>query len=573
MNWDQLRTILWLRRRLTMNQWRKGGALGPVIAILMAVGAAVFAVGGFAGGLMGGLWGLRGSGPTAVQTTWAVLTLAFLFFWFIGLLAELQRAEAIDIQRLLHLPVLPGQLFALNYLASHFSPGIVFFVPAMAGLATGLAFSQGAAMLLLLPLALAMVLMVTAWTYCLRGWLGAMMANPRRRRAILMGITFAFVVVFQLPNLYFNVLHRPAKGQRHAMSPSKIESLRAVFHAQKFVPPFWLSTGARGLADGRAAPALLGLAGCLALGGLGLRRAYTVTMRAYRGDTGGRARPRPAVAAAPVNQAGTIRRLFVERRPPFVPEEAAAVALATMQSMFRAPEVKMALAMSVFLPIVIGGSILMRGPAEQLPLDARPFVVTGASMLSIFMMIQFVANVFGYDRSGFRGLVLTPANRRNFLLGKNLAMVPVGLLTGGLFVVATAVWLHLPPAAFLAALLRFATMLLIVLAGGNLLSILLPYRVQAGSLKPTKLPGLTMLVMVLCQLFFPVLMLPVFLPPLLQYFWNAAKLPAFVPIDLGLSALLAAFALFGYGLLLGPMGRLLQRRETRILTAVTADVE
>ena len=42
--------------------------------------------------------------------------------------------------------------------------------------------------------------------------------------------------------------------------------------------------------------------------------------------------------------------------------------------------------------------------------------------------------------------------------------------------------------------------------GGNLLSILVPFRIQAGSMKPTKMPALATLIMVLCQLLFPVVM-------------------------------------------------------------------
>ena len=39
MNWDQLKTILWLRWRLTRNQWRRSGGLGAVLAAIVAVTA------------------------------------------------------------------------------------------------------------------------------------------------------------------------------------------------------------------------------------------------------------------------------------------------------------------------------------------------------------------------------------------------------------------------------------------------------------------------------------------------------------------------------------------------------
>ena len=45
MNGNQLRTILWLRWRLTRNQLKRGGALGAVIGALAGVALVVFAVG------------------------------------------------------------------------------------------------------------------------------------------------------------------------------------------------------------------------------------------------------------------------------------------------------------------------------------------------------------------------------------------------------------------------------------------------------------------------------------------------------------------------------------------------
>ena len=50
------------------------------------------------------------------------------------------------------------------------------------GLAAGLVVGRGPAMGLLVPLVLAFFFMITAWTYCLRGWLASLMVNQRRRR-------------------------------------------------------------------------------------------------------------------------------------------------------------------------------------------------------------------------------------------------------------------------------------------------------------------------------------------------------------------------------------------------------
>ena len=53
--------------------------------------------------------------------TWDGIVLAFLFIWMIGLITELQRTEALSLDKFLHLPVSPIGAFLINYLSSLFS--------------------------------------------------------------------------------------------------------------------------------------------------------------------------------------------------------------------------------------------------------------------------------------------------------------------------------------------------------------------------------------------------------------------------------------------------------------------
>ena len=57
MNWEQLKTVLCLRWRLTRNQWARSGGLGAVIAVIAGLGA--FVMGGlcFVGALLGAALG------------------------------------------------------------------------------------------------------------------------------------------------------------------------------------------------------------------------------------------------------------------------------------------------------------------------------------------------------------------------------------------------------------------------------------------------------------------------------------------------------------------------------------
>jgi hypothetical protein len=255
-----------------------------------------------------------------------------------------------------------------------------------------------------------------------------------------------------------------------------------------------------------------------------------------------------------------------------VPEQAAALALTTFRSWLRAPEVKMAWGASILVPLILGGSLLFRADLK-LPEAAKPFIATGVVVFSIFMLVQFLANQFGFDRDGFRALVLSPAHRRYLLLGKNLAFLPVGVGFSLVLLLLVSLRLHLSLLVFAAALFQLAAVLLLAGLGGNLLSILVPYRVQQGSLKPTKMPGLAMLVLMLCHMLFPLAMVPAFVPPLADLLWQAAGGSTAVPVNLILSVSLAALVSVGYWQALGPLGRLLQRRETRILAVVTVEVE
>ena len=587
MNRDQLKTILWLRWRLTRNQWARGGGIGGVVAAIVAIAMVVLSISSLIVSVSAGLLVPPDTSPNVLMGIWLGLTAAFLFIWLIGLISELQRSESIDLQQLMHLPVALGQIFLINYAASHLAMSIAIVVPAIVGLSIGLAISRGPAMLLMLPLGLGMVFMITAWTYCLRGWLATLMSNPRRRRAVIMGVTAAFIVIAQAPNIYFSVIRREDKttrAQRRAETPEQ-RAARQRIEAAEFdelakwqvaIPPLWVPVGAKALADGRVLPSLFGTFGVITIGALGLRRAYRSTLRFYHGESGGKASARDSAkrAAAVARASGPVKEgvAFLERSLPGVPEQAAAVALATFRSMLRAPEVKMQWGTSFVVTLLVGAPLLFRA-GSSLPEAAKPFVATGVVVFSMFLLVGFVANQFGFDRDAFRAYVLSPADRRLVLIGKNLAAFPAAAVSSALLVTIVTIWLRLSPLVFLAALLQLLVGLSLAAMVGNLLSILVPYRVQPGSMKPTKMPGLAMLVLVVSQMSLPLALMPAFVPPLAGYLSQRAGGPPAAIVNLLLSLVLALVTAFAYRQTLRPLGRLLSRRETKILATVSVDVE
>ena len=572
MNWEQLKTIFWLRWRLMCNQFGRGRGVGIVVSILAGVIGGSFAVLFFAAGLLGAILGLRDASPTVIWLTWLIFVIAFVFFWLIGLMTELQRSETIDLQKLMHMPVALGPLFVINFLVSHFTFSIIIAVPAVLGLGLGLAFSRSFEMILVIPLAAGIIFMISAWTYCFRGWLAQLMTNPRRRRTIIMCLTFAFVLLAQGPNLYFNVLQRSNHQGRMAVNPGP-QLFNNLLAVQPYIPPLWLPWGARALAEGNMVPALLGTLGCFAIGALGLRRAYRSTVRFYHGEIGGQAAVKMKVSGDKKNAATREGRIdFLERRLPYVPEQACALALATFRTLLRAPEVKMIWAMSLILPIITAAGVIFHG-ATRLPDDVKPFIATGTAVFSLLMLIRFLSNQFGFDRDGFRSLMLSPVDRRLILLGKNLACLPPVLFPGVLLLALICVPLRLPPLTIAATLLQLVTLFLVVGMAGNFISILVPQRIVPGTLRPTKMKFEITLLMVFLQFIFMAVITPIFMPAFSEWLWRRAGLPGFIPINLILSAALCGAAALVYWQTLGPLGRLLQKRETKILESVTAEVE
>jgi hypothetical protein len=87
------------------------------------------------------------------------------------------------------------------------------------------------------------------------------------------------------------------------------------------------------------------------------------------------------------------------------------------------------------------------------------------------------------------------------------------------------------------------------------------------------MPALAQILLVLSHMLLPVIMLPAFAPPALQLVWRRLALPAVVPVNLVASLAVAALAGVVYWRALGPLGRLLHRRETAIMRAVTVEQE
>ncbi len=616
MNWQHLRAFVWLRWRMTINQWRRAGAFNAVLLTIITFILLLTVIPLFVGSLMLGLYLIPKAAPVHLMYAWDGMIVAFLFFWGIGLITELQRSEPLSLSKFLHLPVSVNGAFLINYLSSLFRLSLILFAPVMLAYALALIYVKGWSLLPVLPALLALLLMVTALTYQLQGWLAALMSNPRRRRTVIVVTTAAFILIVQLPNLmnYFamggmqraaqqrldrskdlvqemETLKRTAQSQK--LNPAevsrrsqeilqKFETERQEFDrvttvrwertarlANRIIPFGWLPMGVEAAAEGHVLPSILGLLGMTLIGTVSLWRAYRTTVGLYVGQTSNRKdRPAPVAAVASPATARKPGGLLLEARLPGVSEPVSAIALGGLRSLIRSPEAKMML-LSPLIMIPIFGSAVFRG-RHDMPELMRPLVGIGGMGVVLMGMMQLMGNQFGFDRDGFRVFVLSSASRRDILLGKNLSFAPVALGMAAIVLVAVQVLCPMRIDHFVAMVPQYVSMFLLFCLFTNLLSIYAPFPIAAGSLKPSNPKTTTVLLQLVMTLFLlPLTQGPTLLPLGIEAGLRHLGWPAAAPICLVLSLVECAVVVLIYWLSLELLGNLFQAREQSILETVT----
>jgi ABC-2 type transport system permease protein len=624
-NGRHLLAFLWLRWRLRVNQFKRAGVVNTVLTIMFLAACVPGVIALFVAALIAGIFGLPliaeklpDEFPVILMLIWDGLALMFLFAWMIGLLSELQRSEALSLDKFLHLPVSLSGVFVMNYLSSLASFTLMAFLPVMLGLILGLAIGLSPSMLLLLPAMAAFVLAVTGPSYQFQGWLAAMMVNPRKRRTVVVFVTMAIILISQAPqviNFMMPWQHDPEAelrqervGEQHkldvAVAAGKISrpeyNQRTVDLTREYqektnelernlwaqvkewalilniaLPPGWFAIGAWSLPQGDVWPALAGTAGLALIGTASLWRAYRTTLRLYTGQyNAGTRQATVAATAAPAPAIATPRSdapTLLERRLPGFSERTAAIAFASFRALMRAPEVKMILLTPFIFLLLFGGMLFMRtgGPPEMV----RPLLPYAAMAITLLCMTQLIGNQFGFDRSGFRVFVLSPAPRDEIIIGKNLAAAPIAL---GLVMLMSLILAALFPMRIdllLAALVQCVSMYVLYCMLANVLSILAPMQVAAGSAKPVQSRTVTVLIHIGFGLFYPLIAGPVMMPLGVQFLVDELSPLPGLPIALVLALLECAGTLYLYRVVVRWEGRLLQWREQHILEVVTTKAE
>jgi len=368
-----------------------------------------------------------------------------------------------------------------------------------------------------------------------------------------------------------------------AIAVAKREAfVRMLRRINLLAPPLWMAGCVESIMAGSLH--VFWLTGAMGLAaGLSLRRNLRQTLRYYKGETDGRSALRnrvakaavfkkePSESAAPVSERRT-RVALVERSVAYVSEETSAITAMTWQTMSRAAEVKLYVLLPFVTPFMLYGILKAWSvpPIEEL----KAGIIVGLASFVLFISSGMLGNAFGYDRAGFRAFVLSPVRRERILLGRNLAIAPILLLQILVLSLAVGIYFHLAFDKLLCAILLSTAMLPPYLLLTNIMSILTPFPLAAGSIQPKQFTLIPVLLSMVLSMFMPLMMLIAVAPLVLEWLIDRA-FPRFaaVPIALLFAITLFVGACYLYRWLLPWEGKLLVRREKELLRVVTSKIE
>jgi ABC-2 type transport system permease protein len=596
LNTKHLKAILWLRWRILRNRAKRSGKASNAFFIIVMGLISLFTVGSFSAALLIGIEAVPDTAPYTLMLVWAGLGLGFLFMWTIGLLADLQRSDAMSFKNLLHLPVSLRWVFLYNYLSSFVCLSVVVFLPPLVGLCLAMVIVEGPIMLLSFLLLAGFFGMITAITYQLRGWLARLMENKRRARNIISAMTLMILVLAQAPNLINMSMQQDRMESRSELrelkrlastdGPDQAQAqldltqrtqadekadaiLKANISVATLVLPIgWMPYGMRALALRRWFAACLCAFGMFSIAGWSLLRSYRKTLQGVlKGERTPKAQPSLSSKKARQSEPPTGRKKnFVERPVPFVSQRIGAIARTSLLSFIRAPEAKLL----VLSPIILLGfyGYLLRGNASSGSFGGFSSLLSlGAITIGMVSVMQILQNQFGLDREGFRAYLLSPTPRSEILMGKNIAIAPVGLGVGLAALILLQFLMPMDASHFAGACFQLGSAYLLMCLLCNMLSIVCPIRLKDNALKPANSNWKSGVIHLFGTLMVPITMSPLLIPGLVEFFLSSRG--SLVFFGLHLSGLIASF--IAYRWLITKQGTLLKEREQRILDVLTHD--
>ncbi|MGD8237158.1 MAG: hypothetical protein PVH68_01285 [Armatimonadota bacterium] len=468
---DQLRTLLWLKWRLTVRAYERtpmrfaGLVLFVVVFGTMSVAIAGLCYAGFVGAEP-----LKLTEGQATQLL-HMLLFGMWCFWLLAPALGFPLSEGYDITKQLGFPVPRMRMFVASILSSFIGVPIVFLLPLVVAVIVGFSRRTDVGQhvnLLAVPLAaLALGILVLHMVSLGEALLVLLLGVLRSRRyqdIITVFLPFIGILIF----LGFHLVFR-------ATDRDNI-SFQAILAAE---PSRYLTYTPSGLAANAIDAASYGEYGRCALA-VALLAVVTVAVfwlgshlmqRVYAGEIidSRRIRPSREPGRRPAVAGPALRWLRL------VPAPLLAVTLKELRYLWRDPQMKSAL-LGLAVPV------LWLVIAVQWDMQGQ-FMPSLIGAMFIFAGALLAMNTFGYDREGLNILFLFPSDRRVLLIGKNVLSLAILIGASTLGLTAAAMWLR-QPAAVPTTFPFLVAASFVCVAGGNVTSVYYPLRVVARGESP-----------------------------------------------------------------------------------------
>ena len=553
---SQFLTLIWLKSKLLRNSLRSRKAvvnqvasvLGVLVTLTVALAVAIGL--GFAAyfttkpGVVSEAFRRSASrdgfgSATAELVFFSIFSFLYLMWATVPL--SIGSSKQFDAGRMLIYPISLIKLFAIDFMSEITTLASMFAIPAIVATSIGAGLGTGQ----LIPALIASVPAIV-FGMALSKWLSTTIGSlVRRKRARGEAIVALVGAVAGLGGALI--------GQ---LGPILIK------HADKFTSLRWTPSGAAAyLLAGTPDPATYAffLATLCAYAVLLIVATYWIAHRAALGLDGSRRRRVTTENQEVPDHTGW--------QLPLISPQLSAVIEKELRYAMRNAQLRMMALMPLILVVIRlvnsrrFGS-MRGGGSSHVASDflsyGSAWIATGGILYVFLLLSGLSCNLFAFEEGGMRTLVLSPIDRRQILIGKNIAVTVIAaLFSTALLTVNAIVFRDFTPQVILFAVLSFAIFASFVGVIGNWFSISFPKRMEFGKrLNVSGLAGLLLIPMILVLGFLP------FLATIAGYLSKSFL------IEYGVLALFALLAVGSYALIVNFQGRSLERRELEILEAV-----
>ncbi|MCP4657177.1 MAG: hypothetical protein GY856_17350 [bacterium] len=465
-------TIIWLRYKLAVNRLRSVAAVSDLASLLI-----LLILGGlFSIGLAVGL-GLTTHKIVEANDEFVLRILfhaAFLIFLMLAIIIPIARGllnQGIEVSRFLVFPISYRKLYAVTLGSCSVGSDHLIYYPGLIVMCLSGALPPDRSGFLGLGLVGLLVASYVIWGHTIALVAQAVLKiRGVKEAAAILGILAILAASLSL------AIFDPVKTiGDDADVFEAVPALRPIAAAYGVLPPGRAATGLVALHQGDLRlffPAVLWL---LLWDFAGIGVGYFIFSRYHLGERGRARKAAPAAGprTAPLPTHGFFPRVLGLLR--FFPDEVLAVAGKELRYLLRSSTGKLNFILAPLLSVLAIAFFREKLEAPVLGMIPENVLLFGVLLYLMLLSSNFVNNSFAWEGTGVQSYFLHPVPLRRILAGKNLAILIYNLALFCLCLVAWSAFVAAPDALTLVScVLFFGNAFLILLAAGNLVSIMFP---------------------------------------------------------------------------------------------------